>query len=345
MSEQVYVRDLDMNILYINPAAEKLTGWSQRDARGKKCYDVFGDDKQSCRLNCPVEKVLLENMSLMHHEGELKTRSGGIKKMRVSISPLKDNDIITGGIAVMQDITDLKTLQETHVKTLIRMEKEIEARKISEKKLEESRRKYKQLLDDIGPSTFLFSHDMDGVVNYASPSLKKLIGVTPEEAIGRPWQDVADWEAESLNHVLRELRKFELGRKHNSYEISFTDKKGKDHHLLIHSHFISGNPGRPDHIEGIATDITELKQKEAEREKLLAKLQEALENVKILSGLVPICSRCKKIRDDKGYWNTLESYLQRHSEMSFTHGLCAECSDEMYGNEEWYVKVKKNKNN
>ncbi len=65
---------------------------------------------------------------------------------------------------------------------------------------------------------------------------------------------------------------------------------------------------------------------------------------KSLKGLLPICANCKKIRDDKGYWNQIESYIQDHSEAAFSHGICPECSENMYGKEEWYIKMKKKKN-
>jgi CheY-like chemotaxis protein len=58
---------------------------------------------------------------------------------------------------------------------------------------------------------------------------------------------------------------------------------------------------------------------------LFAELQKALENVKLLSGLLPICMWCKKIRDDEGYWNAIEHYLSRHSEAEFTHAICPDC--------------------
>ena len=54
----------------------------------------------------------------------------------------------------------------------------------------------------------------------------------------------------------------------------------------------------------------------------LAELTDALTNVKTLSGLLPICSSCKKIRDDRGYWNQIETYIKTHSEADFTHGIC-----------------------
>ncbi len=69
---------------------------------------------------------------------------------------------------------------------------------------------------------------------------------------------------------------------------------------------------------------------EAEREQLIVELTEALGRVKTLSGLVPICSSCKKIRDDKGYWNQLETYLQEHSAARLTHGICPDCAHDLY---------------
>ncbi len=76
--------------------------------------------------------------------------------------------------------------------------------------------------------------------------------------------------------------------------------------------------------------VIERKQYEEERENLISELQHAMSEVKMLSGLLPICASCKKIRDDKGYWNQIESYIQDHSEAEFTHGLCPECAEKLY---------------
>jgi len=73
-------------------------------------------------------------------------------------------------------------------------------------------------------------------------------------------------------------------------------------------------------------DVTERKRAELERERLIRELQEALAKVKTLSGLLPICSFCKKIRDDKGYWHQVDSYIKRHSQANFTHGFCPDCT-------------------
>jgi hypothetical protein len=77
-------------------------------------------------------------------------------------------------------------------------------------------------------------------------------------------------------------------------------------------------------------DITKHKQAE---DALLAeknKLQDALSQIKQLSGLIPICSHCKKIRDDKGCWNQIEAYISQHSEAVFSHGICKDCLEKHY---------------
>ncbi|MFZ1977270.1 MAG: PAS domain S-box protein, partial [Bacteroidota bacterium] len=84
------------------------------------------------------------------------------------------------------------------------------------------------------------------------------------------------------------------------------------------------------HFLAVKEDITLRKEAEAEREKLISELKAALAEVKTLSGLIPICASCKKIRDDNGYWQQVESYIQRHSEAKFTHGLCPDCMLKLY---------------
>jgi len=74
----------------------------------------------------------------------------------------------------------------------------------------------------------------------------------------------------------------------------------------------------------------ERKQEETEREHLITELQKALAEVKTLSGLLPICSGCKKIRDDHGYWNRIESFISEHSDAEFSHGICPECAQKYF---------------
>ncbi len=73
------------------------------------------------------------------------------------------------------------------------------------------------------------------------------------------------------------------------------------------------------------------KQHLEERERLITELQEALAKVKLLSGFLPICASCKKIRNDQGYWQQIEAYIGEHSEAEFSHSICPDCAMRLYG--------------
>jgi hypothetical protein len=89
----------------------------------------------------------------------------------------------------------------------------------------------------------------------------------------------------------------------------------------------------------IRIEIKERKLAQIEKDKMIVELKNALLEVKKLSGLLPICASCKKIRDDNGYWNQIESYIKTHSEADFSHGICPECSEKLYGDEDWYSEM------
>ncbi len=75
-------------------------------------------------------------------------------------------------------------------------------------------------------------------------------------------------------------------------------------------------------------------------------IKRAQEEIKTLKGIIPICSSCKSIRDDKGYWKQVEEYIETRTDAEFSHGLCENCADSLYGKEEWYIKkMKKRKEN
>lgn len=80
----------------------------------------------------------------------------------------------------------------------------------------------------------------------------------------------------------------------------------------------------------LQSDLGERRRMEAEREKLIAELQEALARVRTLSGLLPICAWCKKVRDDRGYWHQVEVYVRDHSDADFSHSICPDCYKRLY---------------
>jgi PAS domain S-box-containing protein len=126
----------------------------------------------------------------------------------------------------------------------------------------------------------------------------------------------------------------------------------KEQTRVIHEHIYGGKTvfeeviaspilddhGEVDFIVEELNDITELIQSK----EIAAYLKK---DIKTLRGLLPICAKCKNIRDEKGYWSQIESYISNHSDVQFSHGLCEECSEELYGEEEWYIKAEKKRKN
>jgi PAS domain S-box-containing protein len=93
---------------------------------------------------------------------------------------------------------------------------------------------------------------------------------------------------------------------------------------------LKDHQGKVTGIAGISRDITERKNLEKQRDQYVLELKAALERVKTLSGLLPICASCKNIRDDQGYWQQVEGYIMQHSQAKFTHSLCPECVKRLY---------------
>ena len=84
-------------------------------------------------------------------------------------------------------------------------------------------------------------------------------------------------------------------------------------------------------VRQLAAEKARVLESHRELERRLAELQEERETVRVLRGLIPICSHCRRIRDDKGYWNQLEQYIHEHSQAQFSHGICPECAQKYYG--------------
>ena len=108
------------------------------------------------------------------------------------------------------------------------------------------------------------------------------------------------------------------------------ESHGSPRHVEVHGHPILDDEGRVSRMIEYTLDITKRKQIEEERNQLIKSLQDSLAKIKTLSGMLPICASCKKIRDDKGYWNQIETYLHKHSEAEFSHGICPECAKKLY---------------
>lgn len=175
--------------------------------------------------------------------------------------------------------------------------------------------------------------DLDPVSNefWWSDETFRILGLKPQSII--PGFDVF------LERVLPDdrrliIRQTELAliSDENPYEVEYRIMRPDGTERIIHEEVLveRDKTGVPQKITGIIQDITECRRAQKEREELIEKLQNALNNVKALSGLLPICVHCKSIRDDQGYWNQIEVYLERHSEAEFSHGICKRCAKKYY---------------
>lgn len=113
-------------------------------------------------------------------------------------------------------------------------------------------------------------------------------------------------------------------------EFRLSDRSHEDRWLQCKGRVVRTLTGRPVKLAGICMDVSGRKQAEKEREILIRQLQATLDKVKTLTGLLPICASCKKVRDDQGYWHQVEEYLQEHASVNFTHGLCPQCAHMLY---------------
>lgn len=168
--------------------------------------------------------------------------------------------------------------------------------------------------------------DPDGIIRVVNEAACSLFGLTPQEFMGkRPLQAIAACGAFSgkLESIIR-------GGAVKNSEVVCRPRESELKTLSISATIMRNRAGEPLATVCVVSDVTERRRAEEEREKLIVQLREAIANVRRLSGMLPICSSCKKIRDDRGYWSQIESYIREHSEAEFTHSLCPACAQKEY---------------
>ena len=192
--------------------------------------------------------------------------------------------------------------------------------------IKESQDKYRQLFENVHDG--IYQSTVEGQILTANPALVKMLGYDSEKELMK--KNIAKdiyvnaSERDTYTDLLRKKGRLE------DEELTLKKKDGSFIVVLEHSHIVKDNTGRILYYEGTLRDITERKKAEEERKRMILQLQNALEKVKTLSGLLPICSFCKKIRDDNGYWRQIETYIEAHSEAEFSHGMCQECARKHY---------------
>jgi PAS domain S-box-containing protein len=169
----------------------------------------------------------------------------------------------------------------------------------------------------------IYGKALDGTIISWNKAAERIFGYTAEEIIGHSVSIL--YPIDRRDELIDIMERIKRGRRVGLYE---TVRLRKDGHFIPVSVTVSPVQDTGGRIVGgsaISRDITLRKSDEADRFKLIEELTESLKQVRTLSGLLPICASCKRIRDDQGYWQQVETYIAEHTNADFTHGICPDC--------------------
>jgi PAS domain S-box-containing protein len=280
-------------VLEVNQPLCNISGYTREELLSLPGIIHWSDPK----ARKEVINQLRRDGIVTNYEADLIAKSGEIKSCMISVKLYPDEGQVEGTVI---DITERKRLEE---------------------ELRQSEERYRTLVENA--SDIIFRTDNTGHFTFGNPVALRITGYREEELRGKHYRKLIrpDMLDESIKLLVHQYEH----RVPNTYhEFPIITKDGHEKWLGQNTQLIVKD-GNVVGFQAVARDISERKQAEVEREKLLSELQQALAEIKTLRGFLPICSYCKKIRDDKGYWNQLEDYISTHSEALFSHGICPEC--------------------
>jgi PAS domain S-box-containing protein len=306
LSHPFYVINVDDYTIQMANSAAKTEGTTGKST----CYALSHNRQTPCDSKehpCPLEiikqtkkPVTLEHI---HYDGH-----GNPRHVEVHAHPILDD--------------------EGNVCRIIEYTLDITKRKSAEEALRESELKLRSVTESAKDA--IISADTNGIIISCNKASQNLFGYEKQEIIGQPLtvlmprSFVESHKRAMANHVKTGESRV-IGQ---TVELTGLTKGGLEFPLELS--ISTWNVGGKTYYTGIIRDISERRLIEDERNQLIKSLQDSLAKIKTLSGMLPICASCKKIRDDKGYWNQIETYLSKHSKAEFTHGICPECAKKLY---------------
>jgi PAS domain S-box-containing protein len=183
-----------------------------------------------------------------------------------------------------------------------------------------------ELIFNTSPDAVTITRRSDGGFVGINDGFTVQAGFSRAEVIGKSILDIDIWKnSQDRDKILTALNE---NRSCDNLEVAFQRKDGSHIVGLLSAKtiFLNGLP----HIISVVRDITERKKKDEALKNLISKLQKAIDEIKTLKGIVPICANCKNIRDDKGFWEQVEAYVSRHTEAQFSHSICPDCMEKLY---------------
>ncbi len=229
-----------------------------------------------------------------------------------------------------------------HVSQMIEYSFDITERKQIETSIKESETKFRRVAESAKDA--IITADRTGKIAFCNTAAAKMFGYPTDKLIGQSIsilmpQRFRKTHEHGMARVVASGKTRLIGE---TVELFGITKDGSE--FPVELSLSTWQSGDEKFYTGMIRDISDRKQHEKELNQLIKTLKESLTKVRQLSGMLPICASCKKIRDDKGYWNQIEEYIRHHSEAEFSHGICPDCSRKLYPEYHRQGLLKKDKN-
>jgi len=294
-------------VMWASRSMSDMFGYSFRELDGRDS-ELLYSDKKSYEQVGEEGSAAVARGEIYTSEVPMRKRDGSLIWCHLVGQAVNPGNPDEGSIWLLEDVTMRRQL---------------------EKALRESEEKYRTVADFTYDWEFWIGPDER--VLYTSPSCEKITGhaaaaFEQDTSLLRRLihpDDLADYD--------KHRHGVHVGGGSEEIEFRIVRQDGSIRWISHVCRPVNDDQGRFIGTRGSNRDITSRKIAEQERERLIVELKEALAKVKALSGLLPICASCKKIRDDKGYWKQIESYISDHSEAEFSHGICPDCARKLYG--------------
>jgi PAS domain S-box-containing protein len=304
--EPLLVLTADLNVISANQSFYETFKVTSEETEGQFIYSIGNHQWDIPALRKLLEEIIPQNTHFNNFEVDHEFPGLGQRTMLLNARRIyrqgKGTDLI---LLAIEDITGRKQMEEA---------------------LRSSETRYRRLFETAQDGILILDADTAQIID-VNPFLTEMLGYSHKDFMGRKlWEIGAFQDIEASKVAFLELQRKGYVR-YEDLPLETRDERQVDVEFISNVYFV--NHKRV--IQCNIRDITLRKRIEDERRKLLHDLQDALTKIKRLRGLLPICASCKKIRDDKGYWNELEAYILEHSEAEITHGICPDCMKKLYG--------------
>jgi PAS domain S-box-containing protein len=297
-TDGIYLADAETKrIIEANPGFARMLGYPREEIIGLSIYDFIVADQADIDRRF---QDILRGQAPVSYERPYRRKDGSLVDVGGSSTPISFGNK-KAICVIVRDLTERKRTEEV---------------------LRESEERYRAVMEQSADGIYLVDVETKRLLE-ANPAFAQMLAYTTEEIVKLSVYDFVAADRRNIDQRFQNILSMEGSV---ASERQYRRKDGALLDVWVSVNVISCRGRKV--MCTIARDITDRKRAGEEREKLIGELTEALDNIKTLRGLVPICASCKKIRDDQGYWQQVEVYVRDRSEAEFSHGLCPDCAKE-----------------